>query len=71
MKQLVLLRHGESQWNRENRFTGWTDVELNEKGLQEAIEASATLAGTILLGYGLCSQAVVNPDRKDAAWPPG
>jgi len=43
MKQLVLLRHGESQWNRENRFTGWTDVELNEKGLQEAIEAGRIL----------------------------
>jgi len=39
MKTLVLLRHGESEWNRENRFTGWTDVDLSEKGLQEAISA--------------------------------
>jgi len=36
MRQLVLLRHGESTWNRENRFTGWTDVDLSEKGVQEA-----------------------------------
>ena len=37
MRTLVLLRHGESDWNRENRFTGWTDVDLSEKGVQEAI----------------------------------
>jgi 2,3-bisphosphoglycerate-dependent phosphoglycerate mutase len=36
MKKLVLLRHGESTWNRENRFTGWTDVDLSERGIQEA-----------------------------------
>jgi 2,3-bisphosphoglycerate-dependent phosphoglycerate mutase len=36
---LVLLRHGESTWNQENRFTGWTDVPLNAKGLAEAAEA--------------------------------
>ena len=34
--QLVLLRHGESEWNRSNRFTGWTDVDLSEKGIAEA-----------------------------------
>jgi 2,3-bisphosphoglycerate-dependent phosphoglycerate mutase len=36
MHKLVLLRHGESDWNRENRFTGWTDVDLSEKGVGEA-----------------------------------
>ena len=36
MYKLVLLRHGESQWNRENRFTGWVDVELSPKGVEEA-----------------------------------
>jgi 2,3-bisphosphoglycerate-dependent phosphoglycerate mutase len=36
MKQLVLIRHGESAWNRENRFTGWVDVGLSEKGAEEA-----------------------------------
>jgi 2,3-bisphosphoglycerate-dependent phosphoglycerate mutase len=36
MYKIVLLRHGESQWNKENRFTGWTDVDLSEKGMEEA-----------------------------------
>ena len=35
MKKIVLLRHGESIWNKENRFTGWTDVDLTEKGIEE------------------------------------
>ena len=39
MHKLVLIRHGESQWNKENRFTGWVDVELSEKGEKEAIAA--------------------------------
>jgi 2,3-bisphosphoglycerate-dependent phosphoglycerate mutase len=39
MYKVVLLRHGESTWNKENRFTGWTDVDLSEKGLTEAHEA--------------------------------
>jgi 2,3-bisphosphoglycerate-dependent phosphoglycerate mutase len=43
MKKIVLLRHGESTWNRENRFTGWTDVDLSEKGLEEAAEAGRLL----------------------------
>jgi len=42
-KKLVLLRHGESIWNRENRFTGWTDVDLSEKGIAEARHAGQTL----------------------------
>jgi 2,3-bisphosphoglycerate-dependent phosphoglycerate mutase len=43
MHKLVLLRHGESIWNRENRFTGWTDVDLSERGREEAREAGALL----------------------------
>ncbi|MCX5716487.1 MAG: 2,3-diphosphoglycerate-dependent phosphoglycerate mutase [Candidatus Omnitrophica bacterium] len=43
MKKLVLLRHGESLWNKENRFTGWTDVDLSEKGIEEAKKAGAVL----------------------------
>ena len=39
MKRIVLLRHGESLWNKENRFTGWTDVDLSEKGVEEACKA--------------------------------
>ncbi|WP_368887911.1 2,3-diphosphoglycerate-dependent phosphoglycerate mutase [Proteus columbae] len=41
--KLVLVRHGESVWNKENRFTGWTDVELSEKGRNEAQEAGKLL----------------------------
>lgn len=40
---LVLLRHGESTWNKENKFTGWTDVDLSEKGVQEAHESGKVL----------------------------
>ena len=43
MKRLVLLRHGQSQWNKENRFTGWTDVPLSEEGVKEAVRAGQTL----------------------------
>ncbi len=43
MKKLLLLRHGESTWNKENRFTGWTDVPLSEKGIEEAGEARRLL----------------------------
>lgn len=43
MKKLVLLRHGESTWNKENRFTGWTDVDLTAKGLEEAKNAGRLL----------------------------
>jgi 2,3-bisphosphoglycerate-dependent phosphoglycerate mutase len=43
MYKVVLLRHGESEWNRENRFTGWTDVDLSEKGLKEAKAAGQLL----------------------------
>ena len=44
MLRLVLLRHGESVWNRENRFTGWTDVDLSEKGRTEARDAGRLMA---------------------------
>lgn len=47
MKRLVLLRHGQSQWNLENRFTGWVDVDLSDKGLNEA-----KAAGQLLKAHG-------------------
>jgi 2,3-bisphosphoglycerate-dependent phosphoglycerate mutase len=47
--KLVLLRHGESLWNKENKFTGWTDIDLSDKGRQEAEEAAAILKRE---GYG-------------------
>lgn len=43
MKKIVLLRHGESIWNKENRFTGWTDVDLSEKGMEEAKKSGEVL----------------------------
>jgi 2,3-bisphosphoglycerate-dependent phosphoglycerate mutase len=43
MKKLVLLRHGESVWNKENRFTGWTDVGLTQKGVEEAVLGAQAL----------------------------
>jgi 2,3-bisphosphoglycerate-dependent phosphoglycerate mutase len=43
MYKLVLLRHGESTWNKENRFTGWTDVDLTDRGREEATEAGRLL----------------------------
>ena len=48
MYKVVLLRHGESVWNKENRFTGWTDVDLSDRGLVEAHEA-----GRLMKGEGL------------------
>ena len=43
MYKIVFMRHGESVWNRENRFTGWVDVDLTEKGVAEAREAGRIL----------------------------
>ncbi len=49
MHKLVLLRHGQSQWNLENRFTGWTDVDLTDQGIAEARESARLLTAD---GYG-------------------
>src|SRR6185295_19305801 len=43
MHKIILIRHGESQWNKENRFTGWKDVDLSEKGREEAKQAGKLL----------------------------
>lgn len=45
--KLVLVRHGESEWNKENRFTGWTDVELSDKGRAEAKSAGKLLKNRV------------------------
>jgi 2,3-bisphosphoglycerate-dependent phosphoglycerate mutase len=78
MYKLVLLRHGESTWNKENRFTGWTDVDLTEKGMQEAIEAGQAMkaAGlTFDLGYtSVLKRAIktynVATEQMDLLWIP-
>jgi 2,3-bisphosphoglycerate-dependent phosphoglycerate mutase len=63
MYKLVLLRHGESTWNRENRFTGWTDVELTDKGREEA-----RTAGRLLKDAGVAFDFVYTSVLKRAIW---
>ncbi len=60
MYKIILLRHGESVWNKENRFTGWTDVDLSEKGITEAHMAGRTLKK---LGYSF-DLAFQNPLKR-------
>ena len=48
MNKLILLRHGQSQWNLENRFTGWKDVSLTDQGKEEAKKAGQLLKKTML-----------------------
>src|SRR5208283_997398 len=78
MFKLVLIRHGESTWNKENRFTGWTDVGLSEKGVAEALEAGQVLKreGYVFdLGYtSLLKRAIKTYDmvteQLDQMWIP-
>ena len=49
MSKLVLIRHGQSIWNSENRFTGWVDVDLSEKGVKEAETAGLLLKSENIL----------------------
>lgn len=76
--QLVLLRHGESDWNLQNRFTGWTDVDLTEKGVREAHE-SGKLLGEEGLTFDIAYTSVLKRairtlnfvlDDMDLAWIP-
>ncbi len=78
MHKVVLLRHGESVWNKENLFTGWTDVDLSDKGTQEAKEAGRTLkkqgysfdiAFTSLLKRAIRTLWIVL-DQMDLMWIP-
>ena len=78
MHKVVLLRHGESTWNKENRFTGWTDVDLSEKGVQEAKEGAQLLkeggytfdiAYTSVLKRGIRTLWIVL-DEMDLMWIP-
>ena len=63
MFKLVLLRHGESTWNKENRFTGWTDVDLTDKGREEA-----RTAGRLLKDGGFSFDLVFTSLLKRAIW---
>ena len=78
MYKVVLLRHGESIWNKENRFTGWTDVDLSEKGVEEAKESARLLkeegytfdiAFTSVLKRGIRTLWIVL-DEMDLMWLP-
>ena len=64
MPTLVLLRHGQSQWNLENRFTGWWDVDLSDKGIAEARDA-----GRMLRDKGTSTQPVKRFSRFHCDWP--
>src|SRR5205807_226520 len=78
MHKVVLLRHGESTWNKENRFTGWTDVDLSEKGREEAREAGRLLRdghyGFDIAYTSVLKRAVrtlwITLDELDAMWIP-
>ena len=78
MYKVVLLRHGESDWNRENRFTGWTDVDLSVKGLDEAAKAGNLLAAegfTFDVAFtSVLKRAIrtlwITLDRMDLMWIP-
>ena len=78
MTRLVLLRHGESVWNKENRFTGWTDVDLSDKGREEAREAGRLMraekfdfdvAHTSVLKRAIRTQ-IIACDEMDLLWIP-
>jgi 2,3-bisphosphoglycerate-dependent phosphoglycerate mutase len=78
MPTLVLLRHGESTWNMENRFTGWTDVDLSEKGIREAHDAGRLLKAegyTFDIAYtSVLKRAIrtlwITLDEMDLMWIP-
>lgn len=78
MHQLILIRHGESVWNRENRFTGWTDVDLTEQGIAEAQAAGRLLKAegyTFDLAYTSVLKRAVRTlwhvlDEMDLLWLP-
>ena len=76
--KLVLLRHGQSIWNKENRFTGWTDVELSERGVEEARAAGRAMAASGL-DFDICHTALLKRaiktlwlalEEMDRAWLP-
>lgn len=78
MHKVVLIRHGQSQWNLENRFTGWTNIDLSEKGKEEALEAAKKLkeaglifdkAYTSVLSRAIHTLHIIE-DELDLSWIP-
>ena len=68
MNTLILLRHGQSQWNLENRFTGWEDVPLTDKGITEAKLAGYGLLGKEAPPYVALPALPVSKDNILDAW---
>ncbi|MDO9228275.1 MAG: 2,3-bisphosphoglycerate-dependent phosphoglycerate mutase [Syntrophales bacterium] len=72
MIRLVMLRHGESTWNLENRFTGWTDVDLTERGVREAHQAGRLLRegrySFDLAHTSVLKRAIRRPSRRPPRW---
>jgi len=58
MPKLILLRHGESVWNAENRFTGWTDVDLSPTGVEQAVQAGRTLKAANFAIHWTCTSVL-------------
>ena len=68
MKRIVLLRHGESTWNKDNRFTGWTDVDLTEKGIADANQAGILLKEQVLIwrrSFNVAPNALPEDDPRN------
>ena len=69
MMKLVLVRHGESEWNKLNLFTGWTDVDLSEKGHEEAKQAAQQFAEMVSAsGFAENFDAVTGEGLRDRSY---
>ncbi len=78
MEKLILIRHGQSLWNLENRFTGWVDVDLSENGIKEAQEAADVLSKnsigldliyTSVLKRSIRTANLIQQHLKNSSWP--
>ena len=65
MSKLILTRHGQSVWNAENRFTGWVDVDLSNKGVAEAKKSTNANASMIYVPAKFCANAIIEAIESD------